>query len=217
MIARRPRAEGIPAQNRAGKTDLGGSVKPTRSMRTRPLRQCGPSGEILARSGQQCLAPAAALEDDPVMRALECLAALAIPLLLAGCRGSETLEREDPSQNPAAPVAATPPAAPASAAAAATATVVNPRLPGQPATPGTTNPAPASPDAGLPQDAGRADAAAAGGTGSTADKLKACADKCQPVLQGCLTPTFSADAGLQVKDPKACEAAFNACQAACKP
>jgi hypothetical protein len=155
------------------------------------------------------------------MRALECLAALAISLVLAGCKGSETLDREDPSQNPAAPVAATPPATGASATAAP-ATVATPRLPGQPAVPGATAPVPASPDAGLPsdagvgQDAGRADAAA-GASGSTADKLKACADKCQPVLQGCLTPTFSADAGLQVKDPKACEAAFNACQAACKP
>jgi hypothetical protein len=68
-------------------------------------------------------------------------------------------------------------------------------------------------DAGVITDAGTVkvtDAGAANGT------FKACSEKCQAVLQGCAIPQIPKDGGLpQFKDPVACQAAANACFAAC--
>jgi hypothetical protein len=79
------------------------------------------------------------------------------------------------------------------------------------------------PDAGSPADAGKGDAAAPGDAGTsdagstTSAKLKACAEKCQAVMQSCLTPSFTDSGVPQIKDPAACQAAANACRAGCLP
>ena len=89
----------------------------------------------------------------------------------------------------------------------------------------TPKPAGSTPDAGVPPDAGKSDAATpdaatpdAGADSGSIVKAKACADKCQGVLQSCLTPSFPKDGGLpQLKDPAACQAAFDTCRVACTP
>lgn len=73
-------------------------------------------------------------------------------------------------------------------------------------------------DGSFPFDAGKTDAAAPADGGAASTKLKACADKCQGIMATCLTPTIPTDGGLpQIKDPAACQAAANACKAACSP
>jgi hypothetical protein len=140
---------------------------------------------------------------------------------LAGCKSSSDSD-EAPAALPTASL--TPPAAqlpvatgpvPATPPPAAT-----PAAPPRAVAPGQPTPAPAAsprPDAGTSADAGKPDAAAAD-TGSFPGKLAACAEKCQGILQGCLTPTFPADGGLpQPKDPKVCQSAFDTCRTACAP
>lgn len=110
------------------------------------------------------------------------------------------------------------------ASAAPTPTVTTP-TPVTPTPTATTPPATTTTtklDAGTPLDAGAitvdagtvsdAGAAAANGT------VKACAEKCQAVLQGCALPQIPTDGGLPtLKDPAACQAAATACIAACRP
>src|SRR5512132_313343 len=77
-------------------------------------------------------------------------------------------------------------------------------------------------DAGAPTDAGAAatvDAGKVADAGAAANgTMKACADKCQAVLQGCALPQISKDGGLPtLKDPAACQAAAAACLTACTP
>jgi hypothetical protein len=113
-----------------------------------------------------------------------------------------------------------PPAATiASAAPTTTATTPAPITP----TPAATTPPTTTTklDAGAPTDAGAATIDAGqvvdAGTATNA-KVKACADKCQGVLQGCALPQIPTDGGLPtLKDPAACQAAAVACFAACKP
>ncbi len=92
---------------------------------------------------------------------------------------------------------------------------------------GTTSKPPIAADAGTSADAGASKDAgdtpkADGGTvdagSANADKLKACAAKCQSVMQSCLTPSIPADGGFpQLKDPAACQAAAETCRASCTP
>ena len=86
-----------------------------------------------------------------------------------------------------------------------------------PATPTTTTKL----DAGAPTDAGTAvvDAGQHVDAGAPANgTFKACSEKCQAVLVGCALPQISKDGGLPtIKDPVACQAAANACIAACTP
>ena len=76
-------------------------------------------------------------------------------------------------------------------------------------------------DAGAPTDAGAgtADAGKVVDAGTAANgTMKACADKCQAVLQGCALPQIPKDGGLPtLKDPAACQAAAAACLTACTP
>lgn len=76
-------------------------------------------------------------------------------------------------------------------------------------------------DAGAPTDAGAgtADAGKVVDAGTAANgTMKACADKCQAVLQGCALPQLPKDGGLPtLKDPAACQAAAAACLTACTP
>jgi hypothetical protein len=93
------------------------------------------------------------------------------------------------------------------------------------AAPPPVAPPPAAPtpklDAGAPHDAGTVgvDAGKVVDAGGAANgTLKACSEKCQAVLQGCAIPQISTDGGLpKLKDPVACQAAANACFAACTP
>jgi hypothetical protein len=160
----------------------------------------------------------------PAMRSSKPLAIfvlLAASSGLAGCKSSN-----DSDEAPAAPPAASPAPPPAQLPVAtgvvpttpptAAAPAAPPRVaaPGQPTSVPATSPVP---DAGAPADAGKPDAAAAD-TGIFPGKLAACAEKCQGILQSCLTPTFPADGGLpQPKDPKVCQSAFDTCRAACTP
>ena len=148
------------------------------------------------------------------MRAANLFAILAVSSCLVSCNKSSDDAEQQPI--PVNTVATTPPVADA-AAPPQTPPAANPP-PVVP--PKATTPAPAGQtDAGTkPADAGTSTDAGATGTGSPSDKLAACAQKCQGVLASCATPTFPADGGLpQPKDPKACQAAFDACVAACKP
>lgn len=164
------------------------------------------------------------------MRTRERLVALLLPLCVAACSSSGEKDeavpgpRPDPSAPsavPGAPVGATgvieqPGSQPPSTRPTTTAT--------KPTT--TTPDAGVTPDAGTQADAGaKADAGAHADAGAQADagggsagKLKACTDRCQGVLQSCLTPTIPPDGGLpQIKDPAACQKAFQDCQKACAP
>lgn len=129
-------------------------------------------------------------------------------LLVSGCK---TVEKDgDPPDAMALPLASVATADPLPAATTAAPTVVAPTP-----TPVATTTA-AKLDAGAPSDAGApkiADAgAAANGT------FKACSEKCQAMLAGCAIPQIPKDGGLpQLKDPVACQAAANACVAACTP
>ena len=156
------------------------------------------------------------------MRAPERLAALLIPLVLAGCTGGSDTGEAVPPPAPGsseAPGGAAPPPG-AEPSAAATGAAQRPTQP--PAAPTASGkPSGSAPDAGLPEagpsDAGPKDAAAPD-SGSSSGKMKACAEKCQLAMQSCLTPTFSKDGGLpQAKDPMACQAAFEGCRTACAP
>ena len=145
------------------------------------------------------------------------LGLLLLPLLAAllapACKTAE--KEEDAADASLLPPAATV----ASAAPPATATTPAPVTP----TPAATTPPTTTTklDAGAPTDAGAAtvDAGQVADAGSaTSAKMKACADKCQGVLQGCALPQIPTDGGLPtLKDPAACQAAAVACFAACKP
>ena len=128
-------------------------------------------------------------------------------LLVPGCK---TADKQEDVEAGAAPLATVATADPLPAATAAP-TVIVPAPTPIPA--GTT----VKLDAGAPTDAGApkpADAGAAAANGT----FKACAEKCQAVLAGCAIPTLPKDGGLpQLKDPVACQAAANACAAACTP
>jgi hypothetical protein len=94
--------------------------------------------------------------------------------------------------------------------------------PAAPVTPSTKPDGGAQADASLPADAGKGDAGApgdagAGDAGSASARLKACAEKCQAVMQACLTPSFTDSGVPQIKDPAACQAAAEACRAGCAP
>lgn len=146
---------------------------------------------------------------------------LSATVALAACGVFRTTDEEEtPSIVPSAPAAGasdTPAAQPGPGTAAGAATGA-----GQ-ASPVTPTPATGTgikPDAGTTvTDAGKPDAAAPTDAGSaTSAKLKACADKCQGVLASCATPTIPTDGGFPTfKDPTACQAAFDACRAACTP
>lgn len=150
------------------------------------------------------------------MRTFDLLAVIAASALLAACKNDNadvTLTMD----------AAVPPPPVIVDAAAPVPTPIPPPPPPvvtPPTTPkgtGTTNGGVVLPGAGT--DAGASDAAAPPtDAGSVSGKLSACFQKCQGILASCATPTFPADGGLpQIKDPKACEAAFETCRAACAP
>jgi hypothetical protein len=148
------------------------------------------------------------------MRAANLFAILAASSCLVSCNKSNDTEQPPIPVNTGAP---TPPVADA-AAPPQTPPAANPP-PVVPPKATTPTPAPAGQvDAGTtPVDAGTSTDAGATGTGTPSDKLAACAQKCQGVLASCATPTFPTDGGFpQPKDPKACQAAFDACVAACK-
>ncbi len=92
----------------------------------------------------------------------------------------------------------------------------SPNSPATPAKPGTvpkptTSAAPSTADAGTAaaKDAGSAPKPASGPS-------KECVQKCQGVMQTCLTPR-TGDGGMpQLPDPTKCQQAFTDCQAACK-
>ena len=139
---------------------------------------------------------------------LPLLAALLVP----ACK---TVEKDESA--PAATAA--PLATVATADPLPAATTVAPPTPiaPTPATPTTTTKL----DAGAPTDAGTAvvDAGQHVDAGAPANgTFKACSEKCQAVLVGCALPQISKDGGLPtIKDPVACQAAANACIAACTP
>lgn len=148
--------------------------------------------------------------------------------MLACNRGGEEKEGTAMPQEPATTGAAPQSEKPATAAGAMEGPAGNttpPAVGGNPVT-APKNPADAgtSTDAGTSADAGdapKADAGAAdAGAGSTsnAEKLKACAQKCQSSMQACLTPDTPKPGELpKLKDPAACQAAAEACRAACSP
>jgi hypothetical protein len=147
------------------------------------------------------------------MRAAKLLAILAVSSCLAGCKNKDDT---DTVPTIAVPPAVTVPPLPAATAPVpvqppvVTPPVVAPKPGTQPLPDGGKPPV----DAGAPVDAGKppADAGAAG------DKLTGCFNKCQGILQNCLTPTFPADGGFpQPKDPKLCQTAFETCRVACTP
>ncbi|WP_104981493.1 hypothetical protein [Sorangium cellulosum] len=169
------------------------------------------------------------------MRATKLLAVFAVTtatpglLALTACKSSDETEEIAPLPGDAAAPAATaplptatgttPPATPTTAAPPAAATAK--ATPAQPAPAGASllDAGIALLDAGAPKDAGTTtDGGTKTDAGALSTKLEACATKCQSILQSCLTPTFPADGGLpKLKDPKACEASFNACHTACAP
>jgi hypothetical protein len=143
------------------------------------------------------------------------LVSLVATLSLSGC-GLFGDKDEEGGLSPA------PSAPPAPAAAPTDTSGAQPLPTGAVVTPGKTptTPTPASkPDAGASSDAGATtDAAAPSDAGAASSSLKVCAEKCQAVLQNCLTPVFPKDGGLpQIKDPAACQAAAEACRTGCKP
>lgn len=107
-------------------------------------------------------------------------------------------------------------ATPLPAATTAAPIMPTPTVPPPPVTTTTTKL-----DAGAPTDAGAgtADAGKVVDAGTAANgTMKACADKCQAVLQGCALPQLPKDGGLPtLKDPAACQAAAAACLTACTP
>ena len=170
------------------------------------------------------LAFGAPSQHDMAMRAPERLASLLISLVLAGCTGGSDTGEAVPPAAPGSSAAPGGAASPPSTEPTAASTGAGQR-PSQPSTGPTASGKPSSgaPDAGLPEagppDAGLQDAAVAdSGSGSGSTKMKACADKCQAAMQSCLMPSFPKDGGLpQVKDPSACQAAFEGCRTACAP
>jgi len=158
------------------------------------------------------------------MRAFVSFVALMIPLCIAGCTGSD--DTASPTPDPgssAAPGAAAPGAAPLAGATGAAQQQPG-TTPASPTTP-SNKPDASKADAGVTDagivdsgvaDSGKADASAPD-AGTGAAKMRACIDKCQPIMQSCLTPTFT-DAGIpKVKDPKLCQAELDKCRAACTP
>lgn len=132
-------------------------------------------------------------------------------LLVSGCKTGQKEDEVDASLLPPAASVATADPLPA-------VTTATPVVPVPTPTPTATAPkldAGAPSDAGAGTDAGKATVDA--GT-ATPGKFAGCAAKCQAVLQGCAIPEIPKDGGLpQLKDPVACQAAANACFAACAP
>ncbi len=134
------------------------------------------------------------------------LVPLLAALLVSGCKTAD--KQEDVEAGAALPTVATADPLPAATTAAPVVVVPTPT----PTPVGTT----AKLDAGAPADAGAAKVADAGTAAN--GTFKACAEKCQAVLAGCAIPQLPKDGGLpQLKDPVACQAAANACIAACTP
>lgn len=147
-------------------------------------------------------------------------------LAFSACnRSDEEKEGAAPPRDPASTGAAAPNTA-ATAAGAIGGPAANTQ--GGGSNPAGVNPTPKpqnATDAGTPSDAGaskdggdppKSDAGTASSANS--EKLKACAAKCQSVLQSCLTPQFSPDGGLPtIKDPAACQAAAETCRSSCTP
>jgi len=143
---------------------------------------------------------------------------LAVGLLVA-----EACKKDDDTA-PVAADAEAPPPPPAAADAAAPPTEPPPVVPPTPVpvTPTQTK------DAGT-TDAGKTDAGKTDGGATDAGtkpdaattgggNFQACLAKCQAALAGCLTPQPGKDGGLPtLGDPSKCNAARDACQAACKP
>jgi hypothetical protein len=128
-------------------------------------------------------------------------------LLVSGCK---TADKQEDVEAGTAPLASVATADPLPAATTAAPTVIVPTPTPVPA--GTT----VKLDAGAPTDAGAPKPVDAGTAAN--GTFKACAEKCQGVLAGCAIPTLPKDGGLpQIKDPVACQAAANACIAACTP
>jgi hypothetical protein len=152
-----------------------------------------------------------------------CCSPLLVLALVAGCKTAEKQE-DEVDAGATAPATTTEPSASATATATAP-LVVSPPIRPTPSTAdaGTTPTA----DAGTTAitDAGTTTTSDAGTTGADAGvaagaaaAFKACSEKCQAILQGCVIPTPSKDGGLpQIKDPVACQAAATACVAACRP
>jgi hypothetical protein len=152
------------------------------------------------------------------MRTFEILAVVVASTLLSACKNDNadaplTLDAAAPVPTPVMPPSVMPP----SVMPPPTPTVVpHPAAPkGTVATGGGA----ALPGTGTLVDAGASDVTAPpADAGGASGKLAACFQKCQGILASCATPTFPADGGLpQIKDPKACEAAFETCRAACAP
>lgn len=146
------------------------------------------------------------------MRTFEILAVVAASTLLSACKD------DNANVNLTMDAAVPPPPVVVDAAAPVPTPVVPPPTPV--VTPPTTPKGTATTGAGTGTslDAGASDAAAPTDAGAMSGKLSACFQKCQGILASCATPTFPADGGLpQIKDPKACEAAFETCRAACAP
>ncbi len=145
-------------------------------------------------------------------RALVALPAVPLVLWLAAV-GCKTAERADDGTTPSA--------APSASAAPTAATAEPSQTAAPPPHPTVVTPLP-RPDGGAPTDAGAAvDAGkpAATDAGAASAKFKACFEKCQAALTGCLTPVIP-DGGGRLPLPPApatCQAAFATCQAACTP
>jgi len=132
--------------------------------------------------------------------------------------------RSSDDEAPIAPATSTPtdPTAPAAPLGTAVGTAEPGRPP--PAAPVTPSIKPdGGADAASTADGGKGDAGTSGdgGTsgdaGSTSARLKACAEKCQAVMQSCLTPSFTDSGVPQIKDLAACQAAAKACRDGCAP
>jgi hypothetical protein len=145
------------------------------------------------------------------MQSLVRLGLSLVPLLAAlFVSGCKTADKQDEIDAGAAPLASVATADPLPAAPTAAPTVVAPTP-----TPVATTTA-AKLDAGAPADAGAVKIVDAGAAAN--GTFKACAEKCQALLAGCAIPQIPKDGGLpQLKDPVACQAAANACVAACTP
>lgn len=127
---------------------------------------------------------------------------VAVALVACKDKGSEA-DASVPLPTPGATTAA-PPAEPPPATTAATVTA-----PAHPVVAHDAGAPDAAPAASALADAGKPPTDAGAAAPNT---LKACFDKCQAAMQGCVAPQPG-----KLGNPAACTAAAAACQAACKP
>lgn len=169
------------------------------------------------RPAQERVASPARAQHDSAMRASTLVAVFAVVAASQGVAGCKSEKDEEAILLPSPPAASIVPSAVATGPAPV---VPQPIAP----VPAVKTPAPVGAgtkaDAGAPvADAGAGATTDAGTTGGVlSGKLAACASKCQGILQSCLTPAFPADGGFpQIKDPKACQTAFETCSTGCVP